>query len=160
MIYNHEYQLNESELSTFRGIPQRMIWPQGVSLYRLMTPGQNRRYSPFWFSKSTFNQILAQMEDRGLSFEDVARPRLAVKKEWNTTMSQLCMLSLLEPVYVWKGPTKYQPHSDGYSNVLLMGGLEQILVPNLVTKDSNGEYEIYSAIARITYHGNVPERVR
>ncbi|MGB0931798.1 MAG: hypothetical protein ACPGVB_13535, partial [Chitinophagales bacterium] len=83
--------------------------------------------------------------------------RLAVKTEWNPQMDHICIGELIHPAYAWQGRCRYQPLSDASSNVLLMGGLNQIYLPNLLDKDANGNYKSSSDYVHLVYMGPVPD---
>ena len=157
-IINEDFEFNLAPIGdrqSFRGSPRKMIWHPGKPLFRFLTPNKNFVLSPFWYGEDTWRQVLEHCHRGELSISDVARARLAVKTEWNPEMSKICKLDLLQPAYVWIGPAKYQRLSDHHDNVLLMGNLEQVYLPNLLERDENGSYALSSKFARIIYHGSI-----
>ena len=138
-------QLPATVEASFRGIPKQVTLPSGTKLYRIVTPGQNNNLGEYWFSEPTFKAILDQMKKQNHSFETVARPRLAVQKAWNLSMSHIVIFKLSVEMAAWIGPVRFQPHSSRLPNVLFMGNLEQIYIPNLA-KDNRSMDSKYGCI--------------
>ena len=137
---------------SFRAQPKKVLLPVGTKLYRFVTPGQNYLLSPFWIAHDSYSEIYGMSQKTQVGMVKVARARLAVMKEWSEKMDHICILRLLKPVYVWEGQTKYQPMSKKQSNILWIGGLNQVYVPNLVEPGAH-----WSSFAEIIYFGKVED---
>jgi hypothetical protein len=128
--------LNPDVLAAFRGSPREVTLGKGTRLYRFVTERVNNVVeSPWWSDAITFNEIvrLATRTDKRLG--DAARARLAVTTEWNPEMSSMCIVALTREAQAWKGVTRHQSLSQQDRSVLLIGGIEQLYVPNLKNSD-------------------------
>ena len=130
MILNEDFKLTPSNISTFRFTPKKVMLEKGIQLHRFYTSDDNK-FGAFWLSDQTLMSIKQFANSRNAKISEVARPWMAIRKEWNPQMNNLIHARLLEPVYAFVGPTRYQSTIDN-GNVLFMGNSEQIFLPNLV----------------------------
>ena len=107
--------------------------------------------SPWWFTKETFQRIVARSDPRGLGIGSVARIQLAVSPEFNR-MEWICVIYLTQPVFGWSGKAARQLATDK-SNIYFAGGAEQVFLPNLA-----GDPEATSSkYARMRFFGMCPD---
>lgn len=108
--------------------------------------------SPWWFTKETFQRLIARSDPRGLGIGDVARIDLAVPKEFNAKMEWICVIYLTQSVYGWSGKAARQLATDR-ANIYFGGGAEQVFLPNLASDPS----ATASRYARMRFFGMCPE---
>jgi hypothetical protein len=112
------------------------------SHYRLISPRVNPRtkqaaITEWWAAGEA---LLSTVKDRcrklGVSIDIYARARLAVDKDWGNIMDHLLTARLTQNVYGFSGQAKYQPLHGKIrdNNVFLIGGDEQLCIPNLTSQ--------------------------
>lgn len=146
--------------AAFSCFPKKALFKTGEEFRRFIT-AENRRTgdkgnqifgSPWWFTKDTFQRIVAHSDPRGLGIGDVARIQLAVPKEFNARMEWICVIYLTQPVFGWIGKAARQLATPG-ANIYLGGGAEQVFLPNL----SADPQATSSKYARLRFFGMCPE---
>jgi len=94
----------------------------------------------WWCSADDLEATLQRCKNLQVSLRRYARARLAVKWEWNNSMDNLLRARILQPVYAFVGPTKWQNTQfsvDKEATALpakrlaLIGGDTQYCIPNL-----------------------------
>jgi hypothetical protein len=146
--------------AAFSSHPKKTLFPPGVEFRRFIT-AENRRTgdrgnqifgSPWWFTKETFQRIVAHSDPRGLGIGDVARIQLAVPKEFNARMEWICVIYLTQPVFGWTGKAARQLATPG-ANIYFGGGGEQVYLPNLAADP----LATASRYARMRFFGMCPD---
>jgi hypothetical protein len=144
------------DLMAFTGIPERILLRPGDLLCRFITAenaklnhyGNQVFRSPWWHTMSSFMQIYNLAKQVNAPLDSAARARLAITQEFNPTMQYFCQITITKPIYGWKGFARHQQESG--SNLVYMGGGQQIYLPNLFSPASNG---MSSDFAFIKYFG-------
>jgi len=163
-ILNEGYVFERDALpdvrAAFSSHPRKTLFPVSVEFRRFIT-AENRRTgdkgnqifgSPWWFTKETFQRIVAHSDPSGLGVGDVARIQLAVPKKFNPRMEWICVIYLTQPVYGWTGKAARQLATEG-ANIYLGGGAEQVFLPNLAADP----LATASKYARMRFFGMCPE---
>lgn len=156
MILNDGYvfarDASPGDQAAFVGTPSRELFRAGTRLYRLVTPSLNEiLMARWWFPKESWDRLLVLVRKTGCTVQEAVRSRLAVTREWNPQMSQLCIVRLEVDAYGWIGKTKHQPATGSDRDVLLLGGFDQAFVPNLGSSGSPGS----AANVRFVFHGPI-----
>ena len=140
----------------FQGRPTKELFQPGEQFYRLITANQNHNTpAAWWYTKATFKELTRMAHAFNKSVPEIARSPLAVTREWNKEMNMLSIIQLNEPVFALKGLISAQPLNEGDNSILLMGGLEQVYMPGLASREQpyNGQY------ARTVYFGQLDRAV-
>lgn len=141
------------ERAAFEGLPSRIALPAGTKLYRFLTPASNHVLpAKWWYPGDTFTALLRLASAAHCSLAEAARSRLAVTVAWNRDMSHLCVVLTKVPIEAWRGAAKYQPASKANREVLLLGGFQQLFIPDLTLSASG----LTSAVADLVYYGPPP----
>jgi hypothetical protein len=161
-IHNESFDFNRDasaeDKRAFVRPPERRRFESGTRLYRFLTRHMERSSgmfsSPWWTSTETYGEIARAAHVLKTSITDVARVRLAVTRDFNPGMNEVCRIQLTKAAYAWVGLARYQGRNLGDSDVLLMGGLEQVYLPNLSGTDrASGDWS--SPVAVILFHGPI-----
>jgi hypothetical protein len=131
---------------SFRGMPQKVHMPGGTKIFRFVTIGENATDSGFWISLRVFAYLAQWSANSGVPLSEIARSRFAVKLNWSSRIDTLCAATLRRPLYGFQGTTHYQSRLDSdprflkkgvgpQPNVLLMGGFEQLWIPDIALDD-------------------------
>lgn len=148
MAYLNEHLALSAEARlTFAGRPEkRLFWDSSAFIYRLVTLAERERggfsgnalLGGSWFQQKVWDEIRRSGERLDLTITEVARPGFAVREEWNPKMDWLIRACLRLPVYGWIGRAKHQLiSSKPDENVVYMGNLEQLFLPNLTYDHAN-----------------------
>jgi len=125
-----------------RGVAEKKPFSRSTVLYRLVTNLQNTGIGEWWQASSALSEYRFRAMQASAPLADYSRARLAVSVDWNARMDSLCKVMLLEDVVGFEGRSRHQPLSRQLTNVLLIGGGNQIWIPNLTTRHT-----------RIVYYG-------
>ena len=72
---------------SFKSTPRKGVLYPGNHLYRFITPGENVLLSSFWYGEQSFQALLDHCRRGKVPIQEVARARLAFKREWNPEMT-------------------------------------------------------------------------
>ena len=143
--------LEHRDLLAFIGLPRQFLLKPGELLCRFITAESTQQGhhgnqifgSPWWHSMHAFMHIYNLSKTAQAPLGDAARARLAIVKKFNPTMEYFCQIVITRDIYGWLGRAKYQPEEG--TNLLYMGGAEQIYLPNLAS-DSTGMSSNYAVL--------------
>lgn len=136
----------------FIGLPQRVLLRAGELLCRFITAenaklnhyGNEVFRSPWWHTMDSFMQIYNLAKRVQAPLDQTARARLAITEHFNPTMQYFCQITITQPIYGWKGFARHQ--QEKRSNLVYMGGAQQIYLPNLVSPNTAGMSSDYAFI--------------
>ncbi len=116
-----------------------VLWK--CSQFSLINPSTGS-ITEWWCSCDDLDTTLRRCQNLRISLRRYARARLAVIWEWQNSMENLLRARLMQPVYAFVGPTKWQntqfsidkENTELPANRLtLIGGDTQYCIPNLTT---------------------------
>lgn len=138
---NRNHRLTAHQLSTFKGLPEKILLPRGKRLFKLSTyhPINSRRggeVTEYWADQYAslkgdwgWDGLQRMVNHLNVSEKELVRLSSAIKLEWND-LDWVWFVELKEDVYGWHGHTANQ-HKTGDRGVRLTGMNMQYLIPNL-----------------------------
>lgn len=131
---NRTVVLGPVEIAAFRGAPQQQLFERGDVLCRFITRGENSIEGPWWVLPQDLAAMRQHALRNGVGLPAVARARLAVSRDWSKRMDFVVTVKLQCAAFGWVGQARNQPVDSSRSNqnVLLIGGMRQVYMPNLL----------------------------
>lgn len=146
-VFNATFTYNGHRLAeAFTGgrARERKLVPAGTVLWKctnfsLVNPATSS-ISEWWCSGDDLDPTLNRCQNLKVSLRRYARARLAVIWEWGNSMDNLLRARLLQPVYAFVGPAKWQDTHFSMdredtqlpaNRLALIGGDTQYCIPNL-----------------------------
>lgn len=146
-VLNGSYVLSDDDRAAFRGLPQRRQFASGALLHRFVTRGETSAEGPWWLLPFDLANLRAHASRNGLTLAQVARPLLAVRFDWSPSMDQLVTVRLLCDAIAWIGPARHQAFDEQPSNVVWIGGMQQVFLPNILADGKKTPPEVRQAHA-------------
>jgi hypothetical protein len=132
-VLNEELSLLPQQWAKeFIGSPQKKLILQGTRLCKRVSNSTSyNRLSPWWMLKSDWDLQNQRSAGMGVSPADLARARQAVRNDWQGNLDQVVHGQLMQSVFGWVGQTRWQPLDSSDPKVVLIGGGQQVCIPNL-----------------------------
>lgn len=125
-------QLPAQLAKEFLNSPQKQLFPEGTKLQKRVTSQvEYNRLSEWWILKTDGDLQEERAALMGINLADMVRARQAVRNDWQADLEQIVYGQLIKPVYGWVGRAKWQPLNSYEPKVVLIGGGQQICIPNL-----------------------------
>lgn len=160
--FDFDRDASSDDKAAFWGAPQKTVLLPRARLHRLVTlegggvRGNELFLSPWWYPVETWHELKRIAQSSSQPLPAVARTHLAVQEGWNKNLNWLCSIDLKKPAWAWRGKIRYQPTAPG-SRIFLMGGLDQVYLPNLARGPRNTLESNASEYAEIIYFGTIPD---
>lgn len=118
----------------FLGKPEKQLFPGGTKLLKRVTSHvEYNRLSVWWMLKSDWDRQKQRATAAGVKPADLVRSQQAVRNDWQSNLEQVVYGQLMQPVYGWVGKARWQPLNSCDPKVVLIGGGQQICIPNLTS---------------------------
>lgn len=132
-VLNEDIALLTTQLAKeFIGVPEKKFLPAGTKICKRVD--SNSKFNPWsawWVLKSDWDEQLKRSTAIAIAPAEMVRARQAVREDWQENLEQVVFGQLLQPVFGWLGRAKWQPNHSVDPVVTLIGGGQQVCIPNL-----------------------------
>jgi hypothetical protein len=134
MLLNEVHELTAGERHAFGRPPQETVFQPHTVLHRFVTRGENASQGDWWITSATLEVLRSHAARSKVPLPAVVRARLAIARHWSSQLDFLVSARLAIAARGWIGPARHQPVDAERSrtNVVVLGGTEQVLLPNLL----------------------------
>lgn len=116
----------------FIGSPEKKFLDAGTKICKRVASNSGfNPWSEWWVLKSDWDEQLKRCAAIAVTPAQMVRAKQAVREDWQANLEQVVFGQLLKPVYGWLGRAKWQPNCSIDPVVTLIGGGQQICIPNL-----------------------------
>jgi hypothetical protein len=130
--------LTPEQQGSFRGGAahvRKQLLPPGTQLRKRVSDGGGfNRESAYWTLEEDWKLHIEQRRAPGVTKDAAAKARLAVSDDFQPNLNRQLYARLLQAVWAFRGPAKWQPLQQSDPKAVLIGGAPQVVIPNLTSK--------------------------